>query len=188
MSLPNARSVTLAKALPAAEQSILPAFCRVICMSCGDVTERQPFQDLLAELNPRMAEYVATLPDDAARTGQLDRDMPETVCSAVQLLASDGCMRPSIDSAMKAHSQMDTAPCRGRCPEMPAAWYPGVRPRLSCAHQAPGKLRRPDGDVELPDGEKLSEKLPDGLPRRPDGDVELSAGMRDFVVPPCVLL
>jgi hypothetical protein len=58
---------------------------------------------------------------------------------------------------------------------------------LSC-HQAPGKLRRPDGDVELPNGETGSEKLPDGLPRRPDGDVELSAGMRDFLVPPCVLL
>jgi hypothetical protein len=48
-------------------------------MSCGHVTERQPFQDLLAQLNPRMAEYVAALPEDAARSGQLDRDMPESV-------------------------------------------------------------------------------------------------------------
>lgn len=53
-------------------------------MSCGDVTERQPFQDLLAELNPRMVEYVAALPEDAARSGQLDRDMPESVRSVVQ--------------------------------------------------------------------------------------------------------
>ena len=53
-------------------------------MSCGDVTERQPFQDLLAELNPRMAEYVAALPEDASRSGQLDRDMPESVRSVVQ--------------------------------------------------------------------------------------------------------
>ena len=53
--------------------------------------------------------------------------------------------------------------------------------------QAPGRVRRPDGDVELPGGEAAGEKLPDGLPRRPDGDVELSAGMKDFVVPPYVL-
>ena len=36
--------------------------------------------------------------------------------------------------------------------------------------------RRPDGDVELPDG----------LLRRPDGDVELAAeAQMGFVVPPC---
>jgi hypothetical protein len=94
MSLHNARSVALAQTLPAAGQSILRAPRRVICMSCGDVTARQPFQDLLARLNPRMAEYVAALPEDAARSGQLDREMPESVRSAVQLLASDGCMGP----------------------------------------------------------------------------------------------
>jgi len=48
-------------------------------MGCGDITKRQPFQELLAELNPSMAAYVARLPPDAARTGQLDRDMPEAV-------------------------------------------------------------------------------------------------------------
>lgn len=48
-------------------------------MSCGDVTERQPFQELLAELNPKMVAYVAALPEDAARSGQLDREMPESV-------------------------------------------------------------------------------------------------------------
>lgn len=51
-------------------------------MSCGDVTKRQPFQELLAELNPKMAAFVAALPEDAARSGQLDRDMPETVSSS----------------------------------------------------------------------------------------------------------
>lgn len=48
-------------------------------MSCNKVTERQPFQDLLAELNPRMAAFVAALPEDAARSGQLDRTIPESV-------------------------------------------------------------------------------------------------------------
>jgi len=93
---------------------------RVICMSCGMVTEREPFQHQLADLNPKMAAYVAALPEDAARSGQLDRVIPES----------------------------------GQ-PVQPA--------------------KRPDGDVELPDG----------LPRRPDGDVELQHGMRSFVVPPC---
>ena len=48
-------------------------------MSCGEVTERQPFQEQLAALNPAMAAYVAALPEDVARSGQLDRDMPEAV-------------------------------------------------------------------------------------------------------------
>jgi hypothetical protein len=48
-------------------------------MSCGDVTERQPFQDLLAELNPRM---------------------PESVRSVVQLLASADLWHLRIYGAM----------------------------------------------------------------------------------------
>ena len=38
-----------------------PALCRVICMGCGNTSPRQPFQDLLAELNPEAAEHVKRL-------------------------------------------------------------------------------------------------------------------------------
>lgn len=48
-------------------------------MGCGEVTERQPLQEQMAALNPLMEAYVAGLPEDAARSGQLDRDMPESV-------------------------------------------------------------------------------------------------------------
>lgn len=51
---------------------------RVVCMGCGEITERQPLQDQMADLNPHMAAYVKSLPEDAARSGQLDRDMPES--------------------------------------------------------------------------------------------------------------
>ena len=38
-----------------------PVLCRVICMGCGRTSPRQPFQDLLAELNPGAADYVQRL-------------------------------------------------------------------------------------------------------------------------------
>ena len=34
---------------------------RVICMGCGDTSPRQPFQDLLADLNPGAADHVKRL-------------------------------------------------------------------------------------------------------------------------------
>lgn len=34
---------------------------RVICMGCGNTSPRQPFQDLLAELNPGAADHVKRL-------------------------------------------------------------------------------------------------------------------------------
>ena len=39
--------------------STLSDICRVICMRCGDVTPREPFQARLAELNPEAAAAVA---------------------------------------------------------------------------------------------------------------------------------
>ena len=41
--------------------SILISVLRVICMGCGNTSPRQPFQDLLAELNPTAADHVKRL-------------------------------------------------------------------------------------------------------------------------------
>lgn len=47
-------------------------FCahRVVCLSCGEMTEREPFQQHLAALNPAVARAVALMPQagQAART------------------------------------------------------------------------------------------------------------------------
>lgn len=86
--------------------------CRVICMGCGDITKRQPFQELLAELNPSMAAYVARLPPDAARTGQLDRDMPEAVrprlFSFCGVLVGPG---PAEHTLWAAHALLSSCTC-----------------------------------------------------------------------------
>ena len=50
--------------------------CRVICMGCGELSPREPFQEQLAELNPEAAEAVRKMaragPDaEAARQRSL---------------------------------------------------------------------------------------------------------------------
>lgn len=53
----------------------------VICMSCGDVSPREPFQRLLASMNPGVARAVAEMP---AR-----RSAPQ------HMEAEDGVRRPN---------------------------------------------------------------------------------------------
>ena len=78
----------------------------VVCMSCGDVSPREPFQRLLARMNPGVAAAVAEMPsrrlppqrveaEDGARqqdgvsspvrsyTYKLHRDTPQTLSRAV---------------------------------------------------------------------------------------------------------
>ena len=53
----------------------------VICMSCGDVSPREPFQRLLASMNPGVARAVA--------------EMPARRLAPQHMEAEDGVRRPS---------------------------------------------------------------------------------------------
>lgn len=120
-------------------------------MGCGDITKRQPFQELLAELNPSMAAYVARLPPDSARTGQLDRDMPEAVrprlFSFCGVLVGPG---PAEHTLRSAHALLSsctcdfTVSCAIAIISEPAHRTLRAGAYVSASEQGSSKLERPD--------------------------------------------